>query len=90
MTAFIESINSKMSNMIRIFRLMRLAKLTRYNDSLRVIVRTFSKSAKDFMFLIILFVMAAVGFGSVRLFIELLTSKITSISCQTIIYDLSK
>ena len=46
---------------------MRLAKLTRYNDSLRVIIRTFSKSAKDFGFLIILFVMAAVGFGSARL-----------------------
>ena len=32
----------------RIFRLMRLAKLTRYNDSLKIVVRTLRNGSKPF------------------------------------------
>ena len=32
----------------RIFRLMRLAKLTRYNDSLKIVVRTLRNGSKSF------------------------------------------
>ena len=47
-----------------------MAKLTRYNDNMRIVLKTLALSSKDLLFLVFLFLIGAVLYGTLMFYVE--------------------